>query len=117
MTSELSTTIVLVFSALIVISDIPLALDKINGNTWSEVIRNLSLGKLPSIPFICGYLSGHWFMWKLFNTPFWLTLLILVINIGVIQLIRFILKRPFNKYAISILFIVGFIHGWLFWSM
>lgn len=51
---------VLIF-AFIVGSDIMLAVDKIDGNTYSELLRTLSY-RWPVIPMAGGVILGHWFL-------------------------------------------------------
>ena len=117
MSPLISEILVFVMGAIIIIADIPLALDKTNGNTWSESIRRMSLRNFPSLPFSLMFLMGHFFGWKLWDYPVWLSFVVLLGNIGAIQFIRLVIRKPFNKQAILILAIVGFINGFVFWSM
>ena len=50
----------LVIVAAIIGLDIFFAIDKVGGNTWSEIIRCFA-ESTPMIPWICGVLSGHFF--------------------------------------------------------
>lgn len=52
--------IILILFFVIIVLDIYLYTDDIEGNTFSQ--RLVILGrKYPSIPAFCGYLIGHWF--------------------------------------------------------
>jgi hypothetical protein len=68
----LITTIFAIFLLLMIIGiDIYFAVDKIKGNTWSEIIR-LWGEKYKLIPFAWGMLAGHFFhptIWPHFSHP------------------------------------------------
>jgi len=48
--------------AILIGVDVHLAADKIEGNTWSEIIRSWAF-KTPLIPWLLGVLDGHFLHW------------------------------------------------------
>jgi hypothetical protein len=55
-----SIVIGLIIVAVLIIIDVWLATDKLPGNTWSELLRELSRHTL-FVPWSLGVLLGHWF--------------------------------------------------------
>jgi hypothetical protein len=56
----LSIAIGLIITAALIVIDIWLATDRLPGNTWSEMLRELSRHTL-FVPWSLGVLMGHWF--------------------------------------------------------
>src|SRR5262245_44696520 len=56
----LATVLGLIIAGALIIIDIWLVLDRLPGNTWSELLRELSRDTL-FIPWSLGVLIGHWF--------------------------------------------------------
>jgi hypothetical protein len=57
---SISIVLGLIIVAAIIGLDIFFAIDKVSGNTWSEIIRHFAKST-PIVPWICGVLSGHFF--------------------------------------------------------
>lgn len=97
--------------------DIYLAADKIDNNTWSEIIRRFALSTT-FVSYGCGVLSGHFFhpgTKALFGQPNSIALLIwtacVVTGIGVAFM------TPGREYLVTSSFILGFVGGILLWPV
>lgn len=99
--------------------DIWLAVDPVDDNTWSELMR---LGALatPVIPWACGVLMGHWFhpndnAQAVLGQPgsiallLWLTWVVFLVGLAFIS--SGISLDP------SLLVVPGMVAGWLLWPV
>lgn len=59
-TQNIATLLGLIIVAILIVIDIWLAIDNVPGNTWSEILRDLSKRTL-FVPWSLGVLLGHWF--------------------------------------------------------
>jgi hypothetical protein len=104
--------------------DIRLALDAIDDNTWSELMRVYGQRHLV-LPWLCGLLVGHLFHHKDNLKPlgklgsesayaiiFWLSAVFLVIGIG-----AHYLNRSVPEYLMTIVALLGFLAGHFVWPI
>ena len=101
--------------------DIWFAVDKIDYNTWSEIIRKWAKAT-PVIPWICGVLSGHFF-WPM-NWKSWLPLMerpggiALMIWTGcVVGIIGLGLTKSNISFPLWLAFLIGAAGGLLLWPV
>jgi uncharacterized membrane protein YoaK (UPF0700 family) len=115
-----------VITGIIIISiiiglDIWFVLDKVPGNTWSSLIRKLSI-ITPVIPWVCGVLSGHFFHWWK-NVPsfeLWKIILLLVLTaiVALLGLGTTLLDKQLDFYLFPLLFFfLAFIAGSFLWPV
>lgn len=107
--------------SIIVGLDIWFVLDDVPRNTWSAIIRKISI-ITPVVPWICGVLSGHFFHWWK-NAPeieLWKIILLLVLT-GIVALLGLgttILDKQLNFYLFPLLFfLLAFIAGSFLWPV
>jgi hypothetical protein len=116
MSKTVTFIIIIAWGVITIVWDVFLALDKIDGNTWSEVIMVWSY-KLPFIPILFGVLSAHFFFnrlefLKMRAFPFWVTVVAILITIAIFQTIAIWI----NLYPF-IPFVFGIIVGIIFWNL
>lgn len=51
---------IIVLAVVLIVVDIYLARDEIDGNTWSELVRLAAIAS-PVVPWLAGLVMGHWF--------------------------------------------------------
>lgn len=107
--------------AILIGLDIWFAADNISGNTWSEIIRKLSL-TTSIIPFALGVLSGH-FLWEPALKPYVPVLgqpnsLALMIWAGLaVGMLGFVFVRAGWYFPLSVSFLLGYVGGMLLWPV
>ena len=105
--------------ALLVGVDIYLAMDKLPGNTWSEILRRWAVAT-PLIPWIYGVLGGHFYhpienLEPILSKPgniellVWLTILVGMVGLG--------LLRAGNPVSPWVGVVPGFVVGALLWPV
>ena len=80
--------------------DIYLALNKEQGDTFSERIQEWANGRFPSLTFFMAFLSGHFFTPFTHQVPFWVSLVCGLSMIIAIQVLR--LFYDFPKWTIPV---------------
>jgi hypothetical protein len=109
---------------LLALYDVRLALDNIDGNTWSELMRSYGQRHLV-LPWLCGVLVGHLFHHKdnlkplgnldsqsAYTLIFWLSAIFLVISVGMHYL-----SRSVPDYVMTIVALLGFLAGHFVWPI
>jgi len=103
---------------ILVVWDVYLALDPIDGNTWSEVMREASTLN-PLFPWLLGVLLAHLFHFRddlkpIFDRDAASTLMVAItIGLGVIG----IYGVELTGWSMTLLVILGMVTALLFWPM
>ena len=115
--------ICLVGATFLILYDIKLADDNLDGNTWSELMRIYGQQQVV-LPWLCGVLIGHLFHLndippkgklnsvEAYNFIFWLTVLMVGIGGG-----AYFWKIDFPEIIMTIVALVGCAAGYLIWPI
>jgi len=117
-TTELVGKILVIVTSILVVFDIYLYLNKTEGDTISNILKNWVYDKFFFISYLWGVLAGHFFLGtKTLIFPNTYSLLI-VINIALILLlIGMVLKKKVKPLGQMALLIFGTGIGHFFWSL
>ena len=110
------TSIILVSTLILGIGiDIYLALNKKDGDTWSEKIREWSSDRFPIVSFFLGSLGGHFFSFVDYRVNFFVSLIAFIVFCIAIQVFRMFYTYP--KWTMIVFFQIGVIFGFFLFPL